>query len=104
MKKEGKLERIVLSHRKIMELERKGELLPPFQKREEPKKTAPKLPPRAILARTLHKAIRQFEAEGCPEAFDLSIHIDQMLKRLEEEGFISKRDKSGRFTYQKPGR
>lgn len=47
-----------------------------------------KLEIRPILARTLHKAIRQFEAEGCPEAFDLKVHIDVMLYKLEKAGYL----------------
>ena len=31
------------------------------------------------VARVLHKALRQFEVERCPELFDMSVHIDQIL-------------------------
>ena len=42
---------------------------------------------RTELARTLHKALRQFEFEGCPETFDLAVHIDVMLTGLEQAGY-----------------
>jgi len=34
---------------------------------------------RRRISRVLHKAIRQFEIEEYPEAFDLSVHIDQII-------------------------
>ena len=40
------------------------------------------------MARVLHKAIRQFEFEKCPKAFDLRIHIDQLLTHLPDEESI----------------
>ncbi len=38
---------------------------------------------RGAYARILHKTIRQFEVEGCPETFNLKVHIDQLLKLVE---------------------
>ncbi|KKM99647.1 hypothetical protein LCGC14_1145960, partial [marine sediment metagenome] len=34
---------------------------------------------RMQFARVLNKALRQFEVEGCPEAFDMRVHIDQLM-------------------------
>lgn len=42
---------------------------------------------RTQFARVLHKAIRQFEVEGCPEAFDMSVHIDQLIAKASELGY-----------------
>ena len=39
---------------------------------------------RMQFARVLHKALRQFEVEGCPEAFDMRVHIDQLVSKVEQ--------------------
>ena len=46
-------------------------------------KSSPKL--RSKLARILHKALRQFEVEECPETFDLAVHIDQIIALIPDE-------------------
>ena len=40
---------------------------------------------REQIARVIHKAIRQFEVEKCPEVFDLKVHIDQVLALIPDE-------------------
>ena len=39
---------------------------------------------RMQFARVLNKALRQFEVEGCPEAFDMRVHIDQLMSIAEQ--------------------
>ena len=36
---------------------------------------------RRVIGRVLHKTIRQFEVEKCPETFNLKVHIDQILTK-----------------------
>ncbi|KKL60557.1 hypothetical protein LCGC14_2204090, partial [marine sediment metagenome] len=43
-------------------------------------------PDRGRIARVLHKAIRQFEFEKCPEAFDTKVHIDQIISACQGTG------------------
>ena len=43
---------------------------------------------RVLMARVLHKVIRQFEVEGCPGAFDLKVHIDQLLSCIPTEQVV----------------
>ena len=89
------LEDIAISHDEILKLERAGKLAP--------------YPPailnrvRPILARTIHKAIRQFEFEGCPEVYDLSVHIDMMFIRLVEADLIKGWNKVRTVNHILPG-
>jgi hypothetical protein len=79
---------LILSHKEVLDLQAKGILLPSLRTKKTEIKINPLPTSRQILARTLHKAIRQFELEGCPNKFDLSIHIDQMIHNLKEAGYI----------------
>lgn len=82
---------VVKTHQEILELEARGEILPlPLVPCSIPE-TLPRTS-RQIIGRTIHKAIRQFEQEGCPETFDLSDHITVMLFRLRELGYVRERE------------
>lgn len=58
---------------------------------------------RRELGKVLHKAVRKFELDGCPKAFDMKAHIDQLLSLIDPEAIRQEvaeeiREKIGGFT------